>query len=50
MGLSNEDIYEIARDAIGDLFNDSLVDKETAKANLQGLRDEIDTLLESFED
>ena len=50
MGLSNEDLYEVAKDAIDDLFNDASVDKETTKGNLQGLRDEIDMFLESFED
>lgn len=45
----NEELYEKAKQAIQDLFNDTSVDEHTALENLQGLRDEIDILIDALE-
>ena len=47
--MSNEDLYQMAVQAINELFSDTSVSKETAIGNLRSLRDEIDTLIESLE-
>jgi len=46
--MSNEELYEAALKAIRDLFSDRSVDNDTARENLNGLRDEIDMLLDSL--
>ena len=45
----NEKLYDRANQAIHDLFMDQSVSKEKAKENLQGLRDEIDILIDSLD-
>jgi len=38
-----------AVDAIGEVFGDTSVDRETTRESLQSLQDEIDLLLETLE-
>jgi len=47
--MSNEELYKAALDAINKLFSDRSVSKEKAVENLECLRDEIDTLIESLQ-
>lgn len=47
---TNERLYKRAEEAIQELFSDTSVERETAKENLQGLRDHIATLIDSLED
>jgi len=49
MNAENEAKYQRALNAINDLFSDTTVDKSEAAENLQGLRDEIDLLLDSLQ-
>ena len=44
----NELLYEEAKQAINKLFSDTSVDKEIAIDNLEGLKIEIDDMIESL--
>ena len=45
----NEKLYEEALTAINKLFGDTSVPVSTTRANLEALKGEIDTMLESLE-
>jgi hypothetical protein len=47
--MNNEELYKNALDAINKLFSDRSVSKEKAIENLEGLKEEIDTLIETLE-
>lgn len=49
MKEKNQALYDAAVDAITELFSDQSVSKEQAKSNLQGLKEEINTMIESLE-
>lgn len=44
----NEDLYDKALAAIKELFNDRSVSQSEARQNLGGLKDEIDTMMDSL--
>jgi REP element-mobilizing transposase RayT len=46
--MNNKQLYENALEAIRKLFADTSVDKDTAIENLEGLKDEIEILIESL--
>ena len=46
--MSNEELYKEALEAINKLFSDRSVSQEKAVENLEGLRDEIDILLDAL--
>jgi len=46
--MNNEELYQAALKAINALFVDRSVDADKAKENLEGLRDEIEILLDSL--
>jgi len=46
--MSNDELYEEALKAINKLFADMSVSSETAISNLEGLRDEIDMMIDSL--
>jgi len=45
---THNELYEAALGAISDLFSDKSVSQEETKESLQGLIDEIDTLMDSL--
>ncbi len=47
--MDNDELYDNALEAINEVFSDCSVDKSVCKSNLESLRDEIGTLLESLE-
>ena len=47
--MSNEELYEKAKQAIDDLFGDRSVSISTCKENLRTLQGEIDIMLEALE-
>lgn len=46
--MDNEELYQAAMDAITELFSDKSVSVSDCRGNLEGLKDEINTLLESL--
>ena len=46
--MSNESLYQEALEAIARLFSDLTVSQSKTRENLQGLRDEIDLLLDTL--
>lgn len=46
----NEMLYSEAMEAVRRLFSDTSVPPDETRQNLQGLRDEIDVMLESLPD
>lgn len=46
--MSNEELYEKAKDAIMDLFSDMSVSPEQAKENLETLVEEIQILIDTL--
>jgi len=50
MSEENEQLYEQAVEAITELFNDTSVSQEDAKANLNSLIGEIQIMLDSIEE
>jgi len=46
--MSNDELYDAAMKAINDLFADQSVDRETARTNLQSLRDELDIMIDGL--
>lgn len=48
--MNNEELYQIALNAISALFSDMSVSKAKAKENLESLRDEIDIFMDSLGD
>ena len=47
--MPNKDLYEIALDAITELFSDPSVSVSDCKDNLVSLKSEIDTMLDSLQ-
>ena len=47
--MTNKELYDRAVEVINDLFNDTSVSQEDARANLQSLVEEIGVKLESLE-
>ena len=46
--MGNSELYKEAMAAINRLFSDMSVSKDEARKNLEGLKDEIDLLLDSL--
>jgi hypothetical protein len=46
--MSNEQLYKNALEAINKLFADTSISKEAAIENLEGLKDEIDVMIDSL--
>ena len=47
--MTNEELYQDAIKAINELFSDTSVPVSECRQNLQGLRDEIDILLDALD-
>lgn len=47
--MDNDKLYELAMNAITELFNDHSVPKRKAIENLETLKGEIDTMIECLE-
>lgn len=47
--MNNEQLYETAKNAIMDLFNDTSVSAQQAIENLTALQDEIEVLIEGLQ-
>jgi hypothetical protein len=48
--MSNEQLYDTAMDAITKLFSDQTVPVSKARENLEGLKEEINIMLDSLEE
>ena len=48
--MNNKELYEAALNAIHKLFSDMEVSKEKAIENLEGLKEEIDLLIETIKE
>lgn len=48
--MSNEELYEKAKDAITELFSDQSVSQSECKSNLEGLIGEIEMLISTLKD
>lgn len=48
--MDNQELYDLALEAITKLFSDTSVSRSTAKENLENLKDEINVLLSTLED
>ena len=46
----NDELYQKAVDVISELFSDSTVSRDKTIENLEGLKGEIDVMLESLEE
>ena len=46
--MTNEELYEKAKEAISELFNDNSVSQDDCRGNLEGLKEEIEVLLEAI--
>lgn len=46
--MNNEELYQAALETITELFRDKSVSVSDCRGNLEGLKDEINTLLESL--
>ena len=47
--MTNEELYQVALDAIQNLFSDKSVSTRECEKNLESLKDEIDMLLGAIE-
>jgi len=50
MANTNDELYEQAKEAIGELYNDKTVSKEDAIGNLNGLIEECQMLIDCLQD
>jgi len=41
-------LFEVAKSAVDDVFSDKSVDRETTKATLKSIKDEIEMMLDSM--
>lgn len=46
--MSNKELYETAKEAVGRLYSDTSVGHGTTLENLRGVRDELDTMMDAI--